>query len=86
MRRGGRPDRRPELALQLRRIGVDPPELGAIAGRVEQDALIEILSQQLAYSRRFGSGQQVGPDILRPDGVGLRLLLGLALIVTADGH
>ena len=54
-----------------------------VAGRVEHDALVQVIPQQRAHLRRIRGGQQVGPHVFGADRVGLRLLEVLALVVPA---
>ena len=86
MRRRWRLNRRPQISLNFRRVGVDLPELLRIAGGVKQDSLVEIAPEQRTHSRRVPGGQQIGPHVFRADRVGLRRLELPALVVTADGH
>ena len=70
----------------MRCAGIDLLKVLFIEGRIEQDPLIKVVSQQPTQFRAIGSGQQVGPDVGGADRIGLGLLEVLALIVPADGH
>ena len=76
----------PQLGLQLSGAGVDLLKLLSITGHIEQNALVEVFPQQRADRCRNGVRQQIGPEVFRPDGVGLGLLVVLALVVAAGGH
>ena len=64
----------------------DLPKLLVVAGRIEQDALIDVAREQRLHPRRVSGRQQVGAQILRTDRVGLLFLVELALVVPADRH
>ena len=80
------PDRAPELGLQSCRIRLDPRKAGAVALRIEQDPLFEVITEQSSQLGRIFSRQQVGAHVLGADRISLRLFVILALIVTRDSH
>jgi hypothetical protein len=61
-------------------------KLVLIAGLVEQNALVEIVSQKCTDSCPIDSRQQVRPDVFCANRVGLCLLIVFPLIVSVSGH
>src|SRR5580704_9697023 len=76
----------PQVPLQLGSSNINLPNLVLIAGLVEQNTLVKIACQQCARFRRIVGRQQVCPDVLRTNCVGLGLLVEFALIIAANRH
>jgi len=83
---GGSLNGGPHLGLELGGLGVDCLEVGLIAGAVEVDAEVEVLSELGTNAGGVGGGEDAGTDVLGADGVGLGFLIVAALVVAADGH
>ena len=72
--------------MQLSCVGIDLAKFVLIAGLVEPDSQIGIVSKLDLHLGGIGGGQQPRPDILGADCIGLRFLVSFAQVVTDDGH
>jgi hypothetical protein len=52
-----------------------------IACSIEQNTLVEIVLQQCTHSRGFSGRQQVCPEVLCANRIGLCLLVGFSLVI-----